>query len=85
VFDESYLKNTPYDFVLKYGNVIPGWHEGFEGIPAGSKVTLILPYATGYGEGGSPEIPPYSTLQFETELLKVTPNKNGAPAAPMAP
>lgn len=83
VFDESYLQNRPFDFVLKYGNVIPGWHEGFDGVPAGSKVTMILPYAMAYGENGSPEIPPYSTLQFECDLLKVTPGK-GAPV-PQAP
>lgn len=85
IFDESYLKGIPYTFVLKYGNAIQGWHDGLEGLPQGTKVNLIVPYALGYGESGSPEIPPYSTLQFDCEIVKVAPNKSGAPAAPLVP
>jgi FKBP-type peptidyl-prolyl cis-trans isomerase len=71
-FDSSYDRNEP--ITLELDKVIPGWTEGVQQMPVGSKFKFFIPYKSGYGEQGAGEnIPPYSTLIFEIELLKITP------------
>jgi FKBP-type peptidyl-prolyl cis-trans isomerase len=74
-FDSSYDRNEP--LTLQLTNVIAGWAEGVQQMPVGSKYKFFIPYQSAYGErGAGQDIPPYSTLIFEIELLKT-----GAPAA----
>lgn len=69
-FDSSYKRNEPLSLPLN--SVIPGWTEGVQLMSTGSKYKFFVPYNLAYGErGAGGDIPPYSTLIFEIELLKV--------------
>src|SRR5690606_12317217 len=71
VFDES-APDNPITFTA--GEVIPGWTEALLLMHEGDKWEIYLPYPLAYGErGAGVEIPPFATLIFEIELLKVTP------------
>ena len=71
VFDDSYARGEPVEFALS--QVVPGWQEGLQLMPAGSKDRLWIPGELGYGEQGTPGGPigPNATLVFEVELLDV--------------
>lgn len=69
-FDSSYDRKEPLSLPLN--GVITGWTEGLQLMQTGSKYKFFIPYNLAYGERGAGEdIPPYSTLIFEIELLKV--------------
>jgi FKBP-type peptidyl-prolyl cis-trans isomerase len=69
-FDSSYDRNQPLTLALN--SVIPGWTEGVQMMPVGSKYRFYIPYQLGYGErGAGQDIPPFSTLIFDIELLKI--------------
>ncbi len=70
-FDSSYSRGEAATFPLNA--VIKGWTEGLQLIGEGGKATLWIPYELGYGERAmGPNLPAFSTLVFEVELIKVT-------------
>ena len=70
VFDSSYKRNAPADFGLQ--QVIAGWTEGVQLMGEGAKFRFYIPYMLAYGEGGAGAmIPPFATLIFDVELIKV--------------
>ncbi|HXH64756.1 MAG TPA: FKBP-type peptidyl-prolyl cis-trans isomerase [Mariprofundaceae bacterium] len=73
-FDSSYKRGEPSTFRLN--QVIPGWTEGLQLMPVGSKYRLFLPANLAYGEhGAGGVIGPNQALIFEVELLKIDSSK----------
>lgn len=79
-----YNPQRPYEPIkipVGLGSVIPGWDEGLQLLPEGSKAKLIVPSKLAYGEQGAMgAIPPYTPLVFELEIIKVIPQKGGTTA-----
>lgn len=69
VFDSSIERGSPLEFELN--RVIPGWTEGLQLMPVGSKYKFYIPPALGYGARATGKIKPNSVLIFEVELLDV--------------
>jgi FKBP-type peptidyl-prolyl cis-trans isomerase len=68
-FDSSIDRGEPISFNLM--QVIPGWTEGVQQMQEGSKFRFFIPWDLAYGDkGAGQDIPPYSVLIFEIELLK---------------
>jgi hypothetical protein len=69
-FDGSRKRGEPLVYPLN--KLIPGWIEGVQLMPIGSRFKFYIPYQLGYGEQGSGEtIPGGSTLIFDVELLDI--------------
>ena len=70
VFDSSYQRGETATFGVN--QVIAGWVEALQLMKEGDKWQLYIPYNLAYGErGAGAQIPPYSTLIFDVELVKV--------------
>jgi FKBP-type peptidyl-prolyl cis-trans isomerase len=62
----------PLEVPVGQGMVIPGWDEAISYMSVGTKASLIVPYRLAYGARGyRPVIPPYTTLLFELEIVKL--------------
>lgn len=72
-FDSSYSRGEPSSFGLN--QVIPGWTEGLQNMPVGSKFKFYIPSELAYGSRANAKIPANSALIFEVELLDI--NKAG--------
>lgn len=70
VFDSSVDRGEPIDFALN--GVIPGWTEGVQLMPVGSKFKFFIPSELAYGANPRQgPIGPNMALIFEVELLEI--------------
>ena len=70
VFDSSIERGEPVVFGVS--QVIPGWTEALQLMPAGSKWKVFIPQDIAYGQrGAGASIPPYSALIFDIELISI--------------
>jgi len=71
LFDSSVDRGEPVTFPLN--GVIPGWTEGLQLMPVGSKFKFFIPGELAYGQNPPPGSPigPNDPLIFEVELLEI--------------
>jgi FKBP-type peptidyl-prolyl cis-trans isomerase FkpA len=69
VFDSSVERNEPATFPLE--GVIPCWTEALQTMKVGGKSRIVCPPSQAYGDRGTPNIKPGSTLIFDVELLDI--------------
>ena len=70
VFDAS-SKHGTEPATFRADQVIKGWTEALTMMPVGSKWQLFIPQELAYGERAAGQIPPYSTLIFDVELVGI--------------
>ena len=70
VFDSSYRRLQPINFVLGRNMVIPGFEEVVPTMSRGQKSKVTMPPDWAYGaEGYPPIVPPNAIIIYEIELL----------------
>ena len=70
--DENFKSTrAPLQFTLGVGQVIAGWDEGIQLLNPGTRATLYIPSAIGYGPNGRGPIPPNTVMVFDVELISV--------------
>ena len=70
IFDPG-RKYEPLPYRVGEKSLIKGWEKGVINQPAGSKLTLIMPSALGYGPIENGPIPANSPLIFDIEIVSV--------------
>ena len=71
VFDSSYSRGKPFEFIIGAGNVIEGWDVGLMQCSQGEKATLTVSPELAYGAAGHGPVPPNAALVFEVWLQKI--------------
>lgn len=72
VFDSSWSRNQPFQFIVGNGSVIPGWDQGVVGMQVGGRREIIIPPALGYrATSPGPGIAVNDTLIFIVDLVKI--------------
>lgn len=68
-FDNSWKRNCPEAFRLS--DLVDGWKIALQQMHIGDRFMIYIPYEYGYGTRTVGQIPAYSTLIFEVELLGI--------------
>ena len=79
IFDEyTFEDGTPFQCAVSsyyatsyYGSVISGWGVALQHMVEGDKYEVWIPQKLAYGSVANGDIPAYSTLVFEIELISV--------------
>jgi FKBP-type peptidyl-prolyl cis-trans isomerase len=68
----SELVEEPRTIDLADPQILAGWRIGIPGMKEGARRRLIIPSDLAYGPRGKPpSIPPYSTLIYDIELVRI--------------
>ena len=68
-FDANGPSDSPYEFRLGAGEVVPGFDEAVTGMKVGGKRQVVIPPALGYGAQANGPIPANSVLVFTIDLV----------------
>ncbi len=71
LFDETKPGQPDFTFNVGMQQVMPGWDEGLQLMKEGDSFKFIIPWRLAYGPRGQGPIPPFSSLIFDVELIKV--------------
>jgi FKBP-type peptidyl-prolyl cis-trans isomerase FklB len=80
LYEGRLIDGTVFDSTAKHGGqpvsfspnqVIKGWTEALCLMPVGSKWQLYIPQELAYGARGAGDIPAYSTLVFDVEVVGI--------------
>ena len=72
IFDSSWSRGQPFQFVLGKGTVIPGWDEGVVGMKVGGRRELITPNLAYGAQSPGSGIAANDTLIFIVDLQKIS-------------
>ena len=76
VIDDTRKNDAPLKIPVGAPMRLKGLEQGLKGMKNGEQRTVVVPHELGFGaEGAGPEIPPYSTLIFELEVIDVQSDK----------
>lgn len=68
--ENSYKAGSPFEYEIGSPNGLKGLDEALVKMKKGEKATVYLPYFLAFGEAGlPPNIPPYTNIMMELELL----------------
>lgn len=72
VFDTSYLREIPFDFVLGRGDVVAGWDQGLVGARAGSLLRIDIPRDLAFGDHPpAGQLQPGDALSYNVEVRAI--------------
>ena len=71
IFDSSFERGVPFQFILGAGQVIQGWDEGLKGMKVGEERVINIPSSMGYGSNDGALIPANSGLIFRVQLVEI--------------
>jgi FKBP-type peptidyl-prolyl cis-trans isomerase len=70
--DTTFGHTDPFNFTVGMRQVIEGWDLGVLNLKQGTKAKLFIPSMLGYGpQAQGPNLPAYSNLVFDVEVLNV--------------
>lgn len=69
VFDNTFGRESPEAFRVR--EVIDGWQIAMQNMHEGDRWTIYIPYNLGYGCRSVDNIPGFSTLIFDVELISI--------------
>ena len=79
VFDQSFQGDLKEDVAIPVGfpvsGVIEGWTSVLQQMVEGDRWEVHIPWQLSYGKYGSSDIPGYSALVFDMQLVKISTNR----------